>query len=328
MTADAARDALAGAVADGSRALGNFAVRGPALDQARVSRFDLTEALAGQVADDVAHSVGQVAQKEFLAYDPSYQTSQSQVLVERLDLVPELAVVDATVRAGDVADDSDNTDDVDDVDDTDGNPVVAMAHALGIGDRQVVAYRVKGPGIATRRPRGIPLIPRGGIYRPLDGEILYYEPRFDAYTCSGFVYFSTVTLIQTKLHADDKARQLAKQTLSAVTAKVTIDGYDGLERAVMDDPALRAKMSSVARLLQTDPAYAEALTTRNLVRFVEDHPQYDIPVAVVDRRKALRFDPSPQHRHQIPRLLADDYLHSYLTDRSYEAGSKQRVQGP
>lgn len=93
----------------------------------------------------------------------------------------------------------------------------------------------------------------------------------------------------------------------------------------MDDPTMRAKMAYVARLLASDPAYAKNLTTKKLVKFVETYPDYDIPVTTVNGKKALSFDPSPQHRHQIPRLLADDYLHSYLTDRNYEAGSKQRV---
>jgi hypothetical protein len=201
-----------------------------------------------------------------------------------------------------------------------------MAHAIGVGSNQVVAYRMKGPGIAARRSKGFTLIPRDGIYRPVEGDVLYYEPRFDAFTCDGFVYFTTVTLIQTKLHADHKARQLAKETLSAVTSKVMIHGFGELEKAVMDDPSMRAKMASVARLIEADPDYAENLTTEKLVEFVETYPDYDIPVTTIGGRKALAFDPSPQHRHQIPRLLADDYLHSFLTDRNYEAGSKQRVQ--
>lgn len=67
--------------------------------------------------------------------------------------------------------------------------------------------------------------------------MLYYEPRFDVFTCAGFAYFTTVTLVQTKLHAVEKARQLARETLATVTAKVRIDGFVGLETAVMDDPA-------------------------------------------------------------------------------------------
>jgi hypothetical protein len=94
----------------------------------------------------------------------------------------------------------------------------------------------------------------------------------------------------------------------------------------MDDPTMRAKMAYVARLVQSDPEYAKNLTTKKLVKFVEDNPDYNIPVSTVGGAKVLLFDPSPQRRHQIPRLLSDDYLHSYLTERNYEAGSKQRVK--
>lgn len=305
MTAEPARQVLVTAIASGGDALDNFVVRGEAIAEAAVNRFDLVADMASRVTDDVQTKVQALTQKQFLNYDPSYQTSTSQVLVERLDQIPELATVDAAA---------------------DGQQVVAMAHAVGAGNSKVVAYRLKGPGIAARRSKGFTLIPRDGIYRPIDGDVLFYEPRFDAFTCAGFAYFTTVTLIQAKLHADHKARQLAKDTLAAVTTKLTIDGFSDLEKAVMDDPSMRAKMASVARLIQTDPDYATNLTTKKLVKFVETYADYDIAVTTLKGKKVLAFDPSPQHRHQIPRLLADDYLHSYLTDRNYEAGSKQRVQ--
>ncbi|AFM17727.1 hypothetical protein Mycch_2973 [Mycolicibacterium chubuense NBB4] len=82
----------------------------------------------------------------------------------------------------------------------------------------------------------------------------------------------------------------------------------------------------IARLFDSDPEYADNLTTQKLVDFAEAHPDYDILLTMVDGSKVLRFDSSPQHRHQIPHLLADDYLHSYLTDRNYESGSMQRVK--
>lgn len=314
MTAEPARQALANATSGSVTALDNFVVRGDALAGAEVSRFDLVAEMASGVVGDVLRTVNGLSQKQFLDYDPSYQTSTSQVLVENLIEIPELAAVDAEVRQGNVPDD------------TGGQQVVAMAHMVGTGANQIVAYRLKGPGIATRRSKGITLIPRGGIYRPIDGDVLYYEPRFDVFTCAGFAYFTTVTLIQTKLHAVDKGRELARDTLTAVTAKVRIDGFADLEKAVMNDPSMRAKMAYVARLLQSDAEYAKNLTTKKLVKFVETYPDYDIPVTTIGGKDALFFDPSPQHRHQIPRLLADDYLHSYLTDRSYEAGSKQRLQ--
>lgn len=313
MSAQSARQALQDALDADPDTLDNHVLRGAALSDAGLTRFDLVDTMAADVIADVTRAGETMTRKQFLTYDPSYQTSSSQVLVEALGEIPELAAVDALIREGDVPDDDG------------GDPVVAMAHSIGTGTGRIVAYRLKGAGIATRRARGIPLVPRDGVYRPLTGEILYYEPRFDALTVPGFVFFNTVTLVQTKLHAPDKARQLAKDTLKSVTKKIRIDGYVELEAAVMDDPSMRAKMAHVARLISDDPDYVKHLTTKKLVAFVEKYPDYDIATSTVGGKKSLKFDSSPQHRHQIPRLLADDYLHSYLTDRNYEAGSKQDV---
>lgn len=313
MNAEAARQALVKALEAEPDALTNHVVRGESLAEATVTGYDLESDMADQVLADVVQAAEAMTRKQFLAYDPSYQTSSSQVLVESIADIPELAAVDAEIRLGDVADDNG------------GAAVVAMTHSVSNGGERIVAYRLKGAGIATRRSKDIPLVPRDGVYRPLTGDILYYEPRFDAITAGGFIFFNTVTLVTTKLQAPEKARRLARETLKSVTADIRIQGYEQLEAAVMDDPTMRSKMAHVARLVQDDAEYASHLTTARLVEFVTDHPQYDIATAEIDGEKTLKFDPAPQHRHKILRLLADDYLHSYLTNRDYEAGSKQGV---
>lgn len=314
MTTDHARQVLTSALENRNEALLNSVLRGEAMATAAISKFDLVDTMAQTVRNDVWSQVERLVGKQFIPYDPSYQTSAAQVLVEDLDQIPDLAAVDATIRRGDFTNDAG------------GEPVVAMAHAVGTADTQVVAYRVKGPGIATRRARGVrQLIPRNGVYRPIDEEVLYYEPRFDAFTCGAMAYFVTVTLIQSKLNAPDKARALARDTLKRVTKKVAIDGLAELEQAVMADQTMRAKMAQIARLLDNEPDYAKNLTTKKLVEFIDANADYDIPITVKGGSRVLQFDPSPQHRHQIPKLLADDYLRSELTNRKYEAGSKHRV---
>lgn len=313
MTSDQSRTILADALVARRDTLGNCVLRGDVMATAHLARFDLVKEMAQQVTNDVWLSVEALLLKQFIPYDPSYQTSVSQVLVEELTLIPDLAALDSEIRVGDMPNDGG------------GEPVVAMAHAVGSGEHQVVAYRVKGAGIATRRAKWVQLIPRDGVYTPIDEEVLFYEPRFEVLTCRGYAYFTTASLIQSKLNAPDKARQLAKATLAKVTKKVAIDGLAELERSVMEDPSMRAKMAYIARLLDADPYYAKKLTTESLIKFVEDNPEYNVCVSEMGGEKALKFDPSPQHRHQIPKLLADDYLHSQLTDRHYEAGSKHRV---
>lgn len=311
-----ARASLAKALAAKPPGLANFVLRGSSVEDAEVTGFSLTREVAETVRTDIWSAVEKLIDKQMLPYDPSYQTSTSQVLVERLDDIPYLQHVDAEIRMGDVEPDRTQ------------NDVVAMAHAVGTGDRQVIAYRMKGPGIATRRAKGLlQLVPRDGIYAPIDDEVLYYEPRFDLITHGEWAYFTSTALIQTKLNAPEKAQELARQAFQVATRKVDIEGRDLLEKAVVEDPTLRAKMAYVARLIESDPAYAENLTTENLVKFVKANPDFDIPIARIGRKVVLAFDASPQRRHQIPRLLADDYLFSQLTKRKYEAGSKQRVSG-
>jgi hypothetical protein len=300
-----------------AEALDNVLVRGDHLEAGRTSRIEVNPELADRITEDVVAEVRKLADRELLAYDPSYQTNSSQALVESLESVPELHRIDESVRGGDLPDDDGQ------------GRLVAMVHAVGRGDQKIVAYRLKGQGLAARPRRGLSiLVPRGNLYEPLDGRILYYEPRFDAYTCGGFVFFTAVSVIQRQLHAEDKARDLARTTLRQVTARIRINGAEELEQAVADDPTLRAKMAAVARVIDGDPEYAALLTTERLVEFAHANPDYQIEVESLDGRPSLVFDSSPQHRHRIPKLLADDYLASHLSGHLYEAGSKSRVVRP
>ena len=308
------RAALEAALADPERVVTNHVLRGGSLAEAAVLRFTVDAGFAGQVIEDVVAAASALTKREFVAYDPSYQTNAAQLLVEPLADMPEFAQVDATVRGNDVPSDTGGDD----------TGVIALAHTIGRGADALVAYRLKGAGIAVRRKQVL-LVPRGGHYAPVGGEVIFYEPRFDAFTCSGYAFFTAATLIQTKLLADTKARALARTTFAQVTRHVRIEGGEELAVAVEDDPTLRAKMAAVARIVAADADYAARLTTESLVAFAEQHADYNILITEVDGTKSLVFDPSPQHRHQIPKLLADDFLHSFLTGRNYEAGSKQPV---
>src|SRR4051812_8344563 len=110
---------LAAAAEAAKAGLGNFAIRGANLADAEVFRFDLVSDMADAVSADVRRTATALTEKQFLDYDPSYQTSSSQVLVEALVEVPELAAIDAAIRVGDVPDDAG------------GSAVVAMAHLVG-----------------------------------------------------------------------------------------------------------------------------------------------------------------------------------------------------
>ncbi len=85
MTEEPARHALATALAADPTGLDNFVIRGDALVDSELTRFDLIDGMASDVVGDVRRFAEALIGKEFLDYDPSYQTSSSQVLVEKLE---------------------------------------------------------------------------------------------------------------------------------------------------------------------------------------------------------------------------------------------------
>ena len=143
---EAARATILAAIAaaEAGPALANYLVRGDSLADGVASRVDFERDVAAEVIVDVLGFAGQVADRELLPYDPSYQVSAGQALVDDLAQVPHLAAVHALVTGPDPELDAG------------GKPVVALAHRVdGPAGQAIVAYRVKGPGIATRRASGL-----------------------------------------------------------------------------------------------------------------------------------------------------------------------------
>jgi hypothetical protein len=202
-----------------------------------------------------------------------------------------------------------------------------MVHRAYV-DREIgiTAYRLKGPGIATRRPRGIlALLPRDGVLEAVPHEIVYYEPRFDAIVVGSTVLVTASSTLSRTLGSSERAKALATRTFALATTKLTIEGADALAEAVSTDPNMVAKMAQLARILESEPDYARALTMRNVLEFLDENPHVAVATTGSGSKRLLVFERGPQTRWAIVKLLADDFLESRLTRRSYEAGSKARI---
>ncbi len=313
--------------ADGISA--NFLVRGETLFEGQPTRIDFEKGVAASVVTDVVVHASRLAGLELIEYDPSFQPSRGQALVDRLERVPELARIhDQIIRNTPLLDTGGTAFPGHRGDST--HRIAGMVHRIdGTRDDRrspITAYRLKGPGIATQRPSGVRLLlPRGGIYERVDSEIVFYEPRFDAIVVGDVVIVTAPMTLQRKLGSDARARRAACETFSTATARIRISGLNDLTEAVSHDPAMIAKMMQLRRTLADDPDYAAALTTDRLLEFLGSNPHIAIAVEGVGSERSLIFDPSPQRRYLIPKVLADDFLRSDLTSRAYEVGSKLRL---
>lgn len=320
MTEARARAALEAALADvtAEPATRNAVVRGVDIATGTAFVIDFVDELATTVRDDVIGHARRLADGELIPYDPSFQPSPGQALVDALVDVPQLARLQGEIAGTHLEIDRGSAD---------VEPQVALAHRVdGPDGRALTAYRVTGPGIATRRPRGIEiLLPRHGVWEPLREELIYYQPRFDALVVDDVVFVTAPTVLQRRFGSDERARTMARQTFKTAVRHIDIEGSTDLADAVASDPAMIAKMAQLNRTLEADPGYAEFLTTRRILEFLDDNPQIPIATAGEGQARHLVFETSPQKRYLIPKTLADDFLRSELTNRHYEAGSKQRI---
>ena len=299
-------------------AAANFLARGDHLASSTLRKVTFDADTTAHVTADVLDFAAALATREWRDYDPSYQLHAGQALVDDLDQVPELARLHELALTGTVPLDAPSDA---------AEPVVAMVHRAYV-DREtgITAYRIKGPGIATRRPKGIlALLPRDGVLEAVSSEIVYYEPRFDAIVVGSHVLVTASSTLSRALGSNERARALATRTFVAATTKLTIEGSDALAEAVASDPNMVAKMAQLARILESEPDYAKALTMKNVLEFLDDNPHVAVATVGSGSKRTLVFEKGPQTRWAIVKLLADDFLESRLTKRAYEAGSKARI---
>ena len=324
VTEPAVREALLTAItsAEVSPAVANFVVRGQdGFLGGELFAIDFERDVAEEVVGDVLAFARNLAERELVAYDPSYQPSSGQALFDDLGSVPGLEELHRGALAG--------TAELDAGDRGETAPIAALVHRIeGEAGSPLVVYRLKGPGIATRRPRGILIfVPRDGIWVRVPDELLYYQARFDVLVIGEAVIVTAPSTLQRSLGSDARARKMATETFRAATSSIDIEGRLDLAEAIGSDPAMIAKMAQLSRTLDADPEYATNLTTAKLLAFLDDNPQIPIATAGEGQARHLVFESSPQKRYLIPKALADDFLRSELTSRRYEAGSKQRIDG-
>jgi Domain of unknown function (DUF4868) len=299
----------------------NYLVRGASISDGSATEVTFDAQTTTEVAADVLAYAELILAKQWLAYDPSYQLASNQALVDELGEVPELGRLHAALLTAPL----DASPPDPQKDDPLHSHVVATVHrAWTTPAVAVTAYRLKGPGIATRRPRGIRiLIPRDGIFERIDTEVVYYEPGFDALVLGDHVFVTSITTLQRSLGSTDRARAMATATFARATSRLAIEGAEQLAAAVATDPAMVAKMAQLSRILDAEPEYADLLTTDRVLAFLNPH----VPIATTGTgsERRLLFESSPQKRYLIVKALADDYLRSELSQYTYEVGSKVQL---
>lgn len=194
-----------------------------------------------------------------------------------------------------------------------------LSTAAGVA---VTFWRQLRPTMRLERARLLPALWTGDRYVRLEQEhVLLLDGRFDAVVVGGVALFTGKAVFEKMFDLVAELRRSSAATFASVTRDLRIEGLAQLETACTSQPAMMAKLASVQRRLDSDPGYREAMTMDRVVEFVLAHPETEVEVlgTGADARLVFRSD---HRRYKILKLLDDDYLHSLLTRRSYEANDK------
>lgn len=198
--------------------------------------------------------------------------------------------------------------------------VVRVSSASG---SVVSFYRVLKPTAWLSKSRGIAALWSDGRFKKMTDEgIIVFDTNFDTVVAGDVAFFTSKQIFERTFDYMEEMKKGAKKTFTKITSKLRIADIEKMEHSCTNDPNMMAKMASVQRRMDADDAYANSMTMKRLVAFVNEHPHYDVEVRGSGDEAQLVYHNDPKRRYKILHLLDDDYLRSALTDKEYEANSK------
>jgi len=280
--------------------------------------INLSVAAAAGLAEIAENTRTRVHKATPISYGPAVLIPPSHVMHVSQGSAAVLSAIQAAV----------NTADVDAFDPRAGyaKDVSMVAARLSTPEGNTATfYRVADTLLQFTKKKIYSLVRRDGQYDRLEpADLLLMRSEFDVVVIAGHAFFFLKPTFERAFGFLDELKRASAATFDSVTSRLRITGMDELRAACTSQPQMMAKMASIRRSMDEDPAYAAAMTMTKLLAYIQDHPAVNIEITGTGRNRSLVFSPTPATRFQIVKLLDDDYLRSVLTDRDYEAGSKIR----
>ncbi|GAA2015727.1 DUF4868 domain-containing protein [Nakamurella flavida] len=185
-------------------------------------------------------------------------------------------------------------------------------------------YQGFSPEKALGRRTGIVAFWGGERFEGLTEAPLVIDRAFRVLVTGGTALMPASSAYESLFGPPPGLREQAAQTFASTFGTLSITGAQELREACTTDPTMMRKMLSIERKL-AEPAFRSALTMPNLLTFLGRNPKIAVKVDRTGPAPSLVFETDAQHRWALLKLLDDDFLHSELTSRTYEANSKSEL---
>lgn len=117
----------------------------------------------------------------------------------------------------------------------------------------------------------------------------------------------------------EELRKEADAILAKVVNQIPISNDEAFRAACRGQLQMVSKLNQIAQ-----KPYFGNITMDDIQRTI-DHCKLDVEIIEVDGARKLVFEPSPQKRWLILKLLDDDFLESTMTGNMYASNSKSTL---
>jgi Domain of unknown function (DUF4868) len=278
-------------------------------DGLRIQRLNLHEELAQEFFATAQEALPEEGTR-YIPYDPGYTPDWNQVAYLELANSPTIADLVAEVSKVQQAELFQEEDAI--VDHLRFYSVVISPSAR----RQAVFFRTYSPARELSRKPGFAAVFSKGHYDKIKNKIFLFDRQIDCFSWDGYLFIRSVPAFQRIFKYYEELRAKADETVTAILDRIPIANADAFRESGTRQIQMMSKLAQIAR-----KPYLDQVTMKDIQRTITDF-NLELQIVKEGGKQKLLFEPSPNKRWLILKLLDDDYLGSTMTNQKYEVNSK------
>ena len=182
--------------------------------------------------------------------------------------------------------------------------------------RHAVFFRTYSPKKELTRRAGFAALFNRGHYDKVDTKIFLFDRQIDCFIWGGYLFIYSIGAFQRIFDYFEEVRAKADETVTAILAQIPISNADAFRAAGTGQMQMMSKLAQIAR-----KPYLNRVTIQDIRRTIEAF-ELDVQIVAENGQEKLLFEPNPNRRWLILKLLDDDFLGSIMTNQKYEVNSK------
>jgi len=185
--------------------------------------------------------------------------------------------------------------------------------------RHAVFFRTYSPKKELTRRAGFAALLSRGHYDKVETKIFLFDSQIDCFSWGGYLFIYNVVAFQRIFNYFEEVRARADETVTTILAQIPISNADAFRVAGTAQMQMMSKLAQIAR-----KPYLNRVTIQDVRRTIDEF-HLDVRIVEENGQEKLLFEPTPNKRWLILKLLDDDFLGSIMTNQKYEVNSKSAL---